>query len=518
MDKFSLFYQIKKIKFSPQKYILIIFLVFNNISLFSSFSLDIKVISSSEKYNDKFFNIRNLSPQIQNIFGSMFKINYYYTNLYIGDSFQKQGFILDTGSSITTSSCSLCKKCGNHIYPPYELGSSKKIIQCKTDICKMTSSKCQDSKCSFKINYAEGSSLEGIFINKKIYFENEKEDKNGIEIPLGCTLSENNLFFKQEVNGIMGLNDNEYNFVEILYKLGRIKKNIFCLCFAQLGGVFTLEEINYKLHKTNITYFPIKTEKNKYYMININYISVNNTKLEKYSQEENNFLLDSGATISYFNNIIFDELISKTLDYCKSFKKVGVCGSYKLNSILGHCFYFNNTFELNEAIKKYWPIIHFNIEGYDYKWLPENYYFNISSNNITGACMGFNKINRKRNTLGGSWIIGHDIIFDREKKRIGIAEADCYQNKKLNMSNGLEIIDLKNFENFKNKWKNDNLLIIIGLNIFIFGIIFFIVFFLCKKHKKKNIRLMNKSFEIKDDILVNNNDAHHTASNIKIFI
>ena len=125
---------------------------------------------------------------------------------------EKQGFILDTGSSITTSSCSICKKCGKHIYPPYKLNSSKKIISCDNKKCKMLSSNCKDKKCSFRISYAEGSSLEGIFINKKIYFNNNTEERSEIEIPIGCTLSENNLFYKQEVNGIMGLNNNEFNF------------------------------------------------------------------------------------------------------------------------------------------------------------------------------------------------------------------------------------------------------------------------------------------------------------------
>ena len=380
----------------------------------------------------------------------------------------------------------------------------------------MLSSNCKDKKCSFRISYAEGSSLEGIFINKKIYFNNNTEERSEIEIPIGCTLSENNLFYKQEVNGIMGLNNNEFNFVEILYKLGRIEKNIFSLCFAQLGGVFTLGEINYKFHKSNITYIPIRTEKNKYYKIQINSIFLNDKKLENYSEEENNFLLDSGATISYFNNKIFDEILNKMLEKCNSYKN-GICGSYKLNSILGHCFYFNNTYELNEAIQKYWPIIHFNIEGYDYKWLPENYYFNISNKNITGACMGFNKIYRKRNTLGGSWLIGHDIIFDRERNLLGIAEANCYQNKNLNLTNGLELIDFKKNDYYKNEVRIFSFLIITFINILICGIIIFIFLYFFKFKKKKN-RIIDKTINIKDNILFNTNEAHHSITNNKSFI
>lgn len=500
------------------KYIYFFILIFICFPLNNTFSLDINIISSSDIYdidNNKKYNIRNLSPKVQNIFGSMFKVNYYYTNLYIGDSFEKQGFILDTGSSITTSSCSLCKKCGDHIYPPYEIGSSRNIINCADTKCKMTPSKCSDSKCSFRINYAEGSSLEGIFINKKVYFEekNLSEEKNNVEIPLGCTLSENNLFYKQVVNGIMGLNNNEFNFIEILYKLGRIEKNIFSLCFAQLGGIFNVGEINNKIHISNITYFPMRIEKNKYYKINFKSISVNEKTIEGFSQEEdNNFILDSGATISYFNNKIFDEILNKMRQICDSFSEGGICGTYKLSSILGHCFYFNNTDELELAIRKYWPVIHFNIEGYDYKWLPENYFFNISTNNLTGACMGFNKMHRKRNTLGGSWFIGHDIIFDRENKLIGIAEADCHQNKNLNLTNGFEIFDLKLINYYKNKKKNFSLAIIKITN-FLIGVIILLIIVFFFRYKKKNNKFRKKTFEIKDDILVNNPDIHLTITN-----
>ena len=71
-------------------------------------------------------------------------------------------------------------------------------------------------------------------------------------MPIGCTIRETHLFYKQEVNGIMGLCNNDHNFVNILYKLGAIQRNIFSLCYAQLGGVFTIGDINYKLLKENI--------------------------------------------------------------------------------------------------------------------------------------------------------------------------------------------------------------------------------------------------------------------------
>jgi hypothetical protein len=57
--------------------------------------------------------LRNLS-QI-NILGNSSDLNYYYTYLYLGNSKQRQSYIVDTGSSITTSPCKpYCNRCGKH--------------------------------------------------------------------------------------------------------------------------------------------------------------------------------------------------------------------------------------------------------------------------------------------------------------------------------------------------------------------------------------------------------------------
>ena len=92
-------------------------------------------------------------------------------------------------------------------------------------------------------------------------------------------------------------------------------------------------------------------------------------------------------------------------------------------------------------MENYWPIIHFNLDGYDYKWKPQNYLFNITTNKKAGGCMGINKSFGNKITLGSSWIIGHDVIFDKQNELIGFAEANCYQNDLINKTNGLELKD-----------------------------------------------------------------------------
>lgn len=513
----SLSFNKKNKKFKISKYFLYFFVLINLVKKYNSISSEINIISVPylpSNSNLEFPKIRNLSEQY--IYGSAFKINYYYTNIYLGENMQKQGLILDTGSSITSSTCSpLCEKCGNHICPPYDIKSKNKIIPCSDIKCQMVSSKCNNNSsenCSFSISYSEGSSIKGLYVNETVRFgENYKEQK-GHFIPMGCTMTETHLFYDQEVNGIMGLTNNKHNFVEILYKLGAIKRNVFSLCYAQLGGVFTIGEINDKIHTENITYLPMITDREKYFGLNVTSIFVNNKKIEHYTPGQYNFFIDSGTTISYINDQISDDIINIMNEDCKKFNKTEACGKYEYKSDYGHCFFFNNTNELNHAVKNYWPVINFELNGYDYKWTPERYVFNLTTHNQTGACLGFTKTYGKKITLGANWIIGHDIIFDRENKLIGFAEANCYQNKNLNITNGLEL-NINKEDIFIQKMKikkNLSNIVIIFAGILLAVLIIFIIVIIFKSNKQPNL-LKEIQLQIKE----HNSESHINENNKK---
>ena len=115
------------------KYFFLLLYLINSIN---PISIELKTISSpylsinEDNENNK---LRNLSENY--VYGSAFKLNYYYSNLYLGENMEKQGYILDTGSSITTSTCSLCNNCGKHICPPYNITSDDKIMSCSNEKC-----------------------------------------------------------------------------------------------------------------------------------------------------------------------------------------------------------------------------------------------------------------------------------------------------------------------------------------------------------------------------------------------
>ena len=497
-----------------------------------SYSISIKLnkinlpsISLNQDFPES--HLRNLSEQ--HVYGSAFKINYYYSNLYLGEKMHKQGYILDTGSTITTATCgSKCTHCGLHINPHYDSENlDDKIILCSDPLCKQVTNNCQSSRrpkdCSFTISYSEGSSLTGVYIYETIRFGNDYKNKKGYKIPIGCTTDENHLFFTQDANGIMGLANTENNFIEILYKNGAINNSIFSLCFAQLGGLFNIGEINNKTHLEKMKYVPMLLDRGKYFGINILSISVNNHTVKNYEQYSYNIFIDSGTTICYINEKIFDEILTLMNKECSKFPSPKPCGDYKYHSDFGHCFYFKTTDELDFAVYNYWPTIHFYLNKYDYIWRPKYYVFNITNGSKVGACMGINKCGGTKITLGSSWIIGHDIIFDRKKKLIGIAEANCSLTDEINKTSGLELIKddyrlkIRNISNTnntnkmgnKNNDKNmninsdksnnfDNIIIWQYVILAILSFILFIIIFtiLCLKYFKKNdMKQMNIEIE-----------------------
>ena len=524
------FHFLKKINNGMSQFFFLLIIKLSFIKQSNSISIklnkmNLPSISLNQDFSES--HLRNLSEQ--HVYGSAFKINYYYSNLYLGEKMHKQGYILDTGSTITTATCgSKCTHCGLHINPHYDSENlDDKIILCSDPLCKQVTNKCQSvshpKDCSFTISYSEGSSLTGVYIYETLRFGNDYKNKKGYKIPIGCTTDENHLFFTQDANGIMGLANTENNFIEILYKNGAINNSIFSLCFAQLGGLFNIGEINNKTHLEKMKYVPMLLDRGKYFGINILSISVNNHTVKNYEQYSYNIFIDSGTTICYINEKIFDEILTLMNKECSKFPSPKPCGDYKYHSDFGHCFYFKTTDELDFAVYNYWPTIHFYLNKYDYIWRPKYYVFNITNGSKVGACMGINKCGGTKITLGSSWIIGHDIIFDRKKKLIGIAEANCSLTDEINKTSGLELIKddyrlkIRNISSYnntnkigsKNNDKNmninsdrtnkfDNIIIWQYIILAILSFILFIIIFtiLCLKYFKKNdMKQMNIEIE-----------------------
>ena len=455
---------------------------------------------------------------LEEAYGDSYNLNYYYTTLYLGPKKMPQTYILDTGSPTTTSPCNRCNSCGKHLNQPYELSDDSNIISCKSNNCNLVpSSVCKENKCSFQISYSEGSRLAGFFNMQEVYFEMINKTPNittkSFTIPIGCTTTETHLFTTQLADGIMGLNNSGKSFVSLLYHNKVISKNLFTICFAQNDGYFSIGEIDKTYHKTKIEYVPLYSGETNYY-IKINKMQVGNVDIpvDRYRG-----FIDSGTTISYFPNEIYNSIKNKFLALSK--EHGAIFGKFKNVAGLGFCGFFDSIDDKEKALNELWPNITFYFEGHDYVLTANDYYYDYTDNSI-GACLGFEGESTSKLTLGGTFMHGHDVIFDKGNQQIGFAVADCNRGKlggdnnniKLNeeiSDNNKEenkddnnIKDKDNLLNGINK-KNNILFYLFLILIVIFIVIIVVIAFMALKkcifRKKYHPQIDIKDIEVKTD-------------------
>ena len=398
-------------------------------------------------------SLRKLSSDnsfLHYIEGDSYYLNYYYTSLYLGQNKTRQVYILDTGSSITTSPRTLCSSCGTHLNPKYSLESNSQILSCNDNKCKISSaSRCSNNKCAFRIRYAEGSKLSGVYVEQNIFFEKINLETNitneSYNIPIGCTTEETHLFKSQLADGIMGLNNNENSFVSMLYKLNIIKKNIFSLCFEHEGGYFSIGEIYDQYHYSkNIQYVNLVNKNFGNYIIKLKHLKIGEDKIDTNIQA----IIDSGTTMTYFPPSIFQEIMKIILDKCKISKK---CGKLQKIQNFGYCTPIKTEEDINKLVKNGWGNLSFFFDD-DVKfiWMPKNYhYIYKSKENEYYVCLGFDEDKRSTVLLGTTFMHGFDFIFDKEQHRIGMVEANCTRKKEENkINNDTDINNEINIDNF----------------------------------------------------------------------
>ena len=115
--------------------------------------------------------------------GNSNSLHYYYIDLYIGDSLNKQSYLIDTSTSVTTSPCHPFSKSTGQHQNGYYVAEEASVVKCKDD---------QDESCKFTKENAEGAKISGIYTKQAVRFS--KDDAKPDVIPIGCTVNEEGFF------------------------------------------------------------------------------------------------------------------------------------------------------------------------------------------------------------------------------------------------------------------------------------------------------------------------------------
>ena len=113
-------------------------------------------------------------------------------------------------------------------------------------------------------------------------------------------------------------------------------------------------------------------------------------------------------------------------EYLKIYKN---CGNLKRIENYGYCAKVKDEDKMNEIADE-WKDIIIVLDDNKFIWKPENYYFIYDKEeDEIYLCLGFEGKDIEKIVLGITFMQGFDIIFDKEKFRIGIVPADSERNR-----------------------------------------------------------------------------------------
>jgi hypothetical protein len=203
-----------------------------------------------------------------------------------------------------------CAGCGEHTDPLFDVSKSTtaKYMTCSAyNSC----STCDQDRCYISQSYTEGSRWEAVVVDELVwvggYAGGESADvilkHYGVRFPLGCQTKETGLFITQKENGIMGMGRHSATVMAHLLSAGRLKHDIFSLCFDRDGGEMVLGGVDYTHHTTDVAYTPLVSPKSSFYPVHVKDVLVGGQSVGATEDQLNSgkgVIVDSGTTDTFF--------------------------------------------------------------------------------------------------------------------------------------------------------------------------------------------------------------------------
>eukprot|EP00549_Striatella_unipunctata_P004034 CAMPEP_0118673110 /NCGR_PEP_ID=MMETSP0800-20121206/135_1 /TAXON_ID=210618 ORGANISM="Striatella unipunctata, Strain CCMP2910" /NCGR_SAMPLE_ID=MMETSP0800 /ASSEMBLY_ACC=CAM_ASM_000638 /LENGTH=484 /DNA_ID=CAMNT_0006568127 /DNA_START=41 /DNA_END=1496 /DNA_ORIENTATION=+ len=388
----------------------------------------------------------------------------HYFDIWVGSPPQRQTVIIDTGSTVTAFPCSKCQDCGENFHTDKvfneNASSTYEATQCSE--CRLGS--CSNptvNKCFRKMSYAEGSSWAAIE-GKDVAYVGGHHDKAQLEkekfmLNFGCQYSMTGLFKTQLADGIAGMMDSPRAVWRQMADQAVLPKKQFSLCFAHQShasksgtsaGALTLGGMDVRLHQTPMIYMDYKKASAGWFSVRIENIFLrtkggisvvaanvqNTTRTERVDADNGplngngEIIVDSGTTETYLYHGLEEPFkkawkeVTKTNFMGQTPMRISKSQVKELPTILVQ---IQATPESNED----------GIAGLagdldpkrpkDIIWaIPPTNYMELEPFTHTYICrFYFSEV--RGGVLGANAMMGHDVMFDVENTRIGIAESSC---------------------------------------------------------------------------------------------
>ncbi|GJT02520.1 aspartic proteinase CDR1-like protein [Tanacetum coccineum] len=257
-----------------------------------------------------------IDADISNNFGE------YLMSIDIGTPPVKVLGIVDTGSDLTWAQCEPCESCYEQVGPILVPSNSSTYqpltCQNKGFLCQPTSQHSCDSNniCRYKIGYGDGSHTTGDLAIDTFWF-GQTSFKN---VVFGCG-HDNNGKFNKEGSGIIGLGGGP---LSLINQLDVVTQGIFSYClipnFNDGTNQTSKMQFGYyaKVTGPNVVSTPlVKKDPSTFYYLTLESVLVgqnnvsSNNSFSKKDVQEGNIIIDSGTTLTFIDQELYEEL---TLD------------------------------------------------------------------------------------------------------------------------------------------------------------------------------------------------------------
>jgi len=323
--------------------------------------------------------------------------------------------------------------------------------------------------CVFSQSYTEGSTWQAFQVYDNVFFggrdvlsaADPTDHRFSVNFMFGCQTLETGLFVTQLADGIMGLSQHEATLPRAMYDQGKIERRTFAMCFRRevvvskkgiSAGVITLGGIDTTLHTSPILWMKNLSVRG-WYTIYVKNIYLRNGGGQSARNDDpthsnvkritgdtfamnsgKGVILDSGTTDTYLHismkkpfNDAWKKITGKA--YSNNPIKLSRGDLLKLPTILIQIMADNKHIDPNLGSPDDIVGLAGSTVDYDSPYdillaVPSTHYMEYSpSKGVYTSRFYFTET--QGGVIGANSLQGHDVIFDWEHGRIGLAESDC---------------------------------------------------------------------------------------------
>ncbi|XVF29328.1 hypothetical protein REPUB_Repub15cG0111200 [Reevesia pubescens] len=359
----------------------------------------------------------------------------YYAKIGIGTPAKDYYVQVDTGSDIMWVNCIQCKECPKRSSLGIDLtlynikdSATGKLVSCDQEFCYAINggplAGCTaNMSCPYLEIYGDGSSTAGYFVKDIVLYDGVSGDletsaANGSVI-FGCGATQSgNLDSSNEeaLDGILGFGKSNSSMISQLASSGKVK-NMFAHCLDGVngGGIFAIGHVVQP--KVNMT--PLVPNQ-PHYNVNMTAVQVGHDFLNFTtdvfeSGDRKGTIIDSGTTLAYLPEMVYEPLVSKILSQQPHLKLQTVRDDY-------------TCFQYSESLDEAFPNVTFHFENsVILKVYPHEYLFPYNGLWCIGwQNSGMQSRDQKNMTLLGDLVLSNKLVlYDLENQVIGWTEYNC---------------------------------------------------------------------------------------------